>query len=65
MTKSNAKSVTATMSCDKKDFKCTITMEGGSEMYFHGAHGVNMFLNMLDVFYFEDDEEGEEDDQLH
>lgn len=64
MTKlSNAKTVTATMSCDRKDFKCTIQMEGGSELYFHGVHGIDVFFNMLDVFYW--DEDGEDDDQLH
>lgn len=60
MTKpSNAKTVTATMSCDKKQFKCTIDMDNGAELYFNGVHGIDVFFNMLDVFYWENDGEDE------
>ena len=60
-----AKTVTATMLCDKKDFKCTITMEGGSELYFHGVHGIDGFFSMLDVFYWDDDGDNDSGETIH
>ena len=53
----NTKKVTATLSCDTKDFKCVIEMDGGSELYFSGPHGIEMFFNMIDMFIIDADEE--------
>ena len=58
---SNATNVTATLSCERKDFRCTIQTEGGSELYFSGMHGIEVFLNMLDMFYIDE----EDNDYVH
>ena len=57
MTKlTNAKTVTAVLQCDNKDFKCIIEIDGGSQLYFKGPHGIEMFFNMIDMFFIDGDD---------